>query len=338
MMQNIQLEDVENILEQIESTKIIEDKIQKCIELKLDTLELAFNNIEILQDNFFEISYLKKLVLKNMQINSLNILNPMCNNNLQLICLEICDNNISILDCNILPNTLQKFNFSNNDTETIIGDFKEGLIELDLSCNKFTDINCLIPVSIEILDLSSNVLLKKLPNLSQNINLKKIDISDTLITNIDILPDSIIHLESCKCHIEVINKLPLNLIVWKSYSGSINKILCDFPINIEELDFYNNNLQQIPEIPISCKNIDLNNNNLLIMPKFSLINQIQIDLRNNNKLLIPNYIKELNIKTILFNENIIKQDYINIFQNRDNSSYYDNNNPHYIVLNKLYTI
>jgi hypothetical protein len=342
MMQNIQLEDVENILEQIESTKIIEDKIQKCIELKLDTLELANINIEILQENFFEISHLKKLILKDMQINSLNILNSMCNKNLQLLCLEICNNNIDILDCNVLPNTLQKFNFSNNNTETIIGDFKEGLIELNLSCNKITNINCLFPVSIEILDLTCNELLKKLPNLSQNINFKKIDISDTLISNIDILPDNICYLESCNCHIEVINKLPSNLIVWKSFNGCISKILCNFPINIEELDLYNNNLQQIPEIPTSCINIDLRNNNLFVMPKFSLTNQIQIDLRNNNKLIIPNNIKELNIDTILFDNNKFDDNYINIFQNiiknRDNSSYYDINNPHYIVLDKIFTI
>lgn len=320
----------------------INKKLEFCQKTQDKTFRLSGKFIKYIPNELREFTWVEDLCIEKTSIITLENLPP----NLKTLTCE--GNNIPILDGSVLPDSLTKFIFVDNDCIDING-LKEGITELSLEGNNLYNLDNKIPNSTVILDLSRNELLKNLPLF--NDNLKGLLINRTSIKNIDKLNDNIQILETCNCNIQTIKKLPKELIVWKSYISCIESIECDFPVNLQELDLFNNSLVKIPKLPDTLKIIDLSNNELKSIPDFPLTIQ-SIELKKNRELNIreieqlkkklPNEVKLLydseeenmaqNIRDLFANNNNIMS------MRQTKSSRYSADNPHYIVITKSYKI
>lgn len=319
---NNQTNDKDNIL-------ILDNKIIKYIPNKL------------IQFTWLELLCIEKTSITNLENIPSNLKTLICRNN-----------NIIKLDGSFLPNTLINLIFINNKCEEIVN-LKEGIIEISLEKNNITQLPN-IPNSVVILNISDNENLEELSQFGNN--LKTLNANDTKITNIDFLNDNIQILETCNCNFSTIKKLPKNLIIWKSCTSTIESIECDFPENLIELNLFNNLLINIPKLPNTLKVINLAENELKHIPLFPLTIQI-INLKNNRELNtqeIEQLKTNLSNNVTLLYDNINDQLTPNMFSLFDKDDYfipnmnnntqtmsiskYSNNNPHYIILNKIYRI
>ena len=219
-----------------------------------------------------------------------------------------------------------------------------------------------MPTTIDECDLSGNKLLGELPNFTDCHKLRVLNISDTAIKSIDSVPDSVVIMDSCKCKLRIVKKLPKSLVTWKSYIAQIETIECEFPDGLKELDLYNNDLIGCPDLPASLVQVDLANNKLLSIPRFPPTAEC-IDLKNNQDLdvkEIEELIEKFPSVKILFNNprrhnkspiNLpfmwtSPHDFIQTFTRRSPSpmhimvteTSYSEENPHYIPHKKTYVI
>ena len=235
------------------------------------------------------------------------------------------NNNLQFFDASILPDCLTILNCFNNNIKEIIG-LKNGIDDLNLSANSFIEINCEIPESVTMLDISGNSKLKYIPKLYNNgENIKIINMSNTSITTIDHLHDNIIKIEACRCNISVINKLPKNLINLKAYISTIEAINCEFPEFIEEVDLYNNSIISCSSFPKTIKYVDLSYNNLTEIPKVHEDAEGKIDIKFNKFLNQSDIIKFISDHPKLEILHDVKQsEPIHTMQTRDISSFMSN--------------
>jgi hypothetical protein len=191
------------------------------------------------------------------------------------------NNNLQFFDASILPDCVKILNCFNNNIREIIG-LKNGINDLNLSANSFIEINCEIPESVTVLDISANSKLEKIPKLyNDGENIITINMSNTSITTIDHLHDNIVKIEACRCNISVINKLPKKLTNLKAYISTIEAINCEFPEFIEEADLYNNSIVACASFPKTIKYVDLSYNNLTTIPIVHIESDGKIDIKFN---------------------------------------------------------
>jgi hypothetical protein len=340
---------------QSDEQKILERKLKKCEEHKLNVLKITGNFIKTIPEDISKFYWLEELYIENTGITAITKKSFPVN----LKSLTVKYNNIKFLDCSIFPQSIIKLIFTNNCTLEIVG-LLEGIVELDISSNRLSEISCLLPKSLTILDISGNTFFAKLPNLHENIT--TLDIGNTGIDNIDDLPDNIKYLTTRKCEqLEIVNKLPENLISWIGYYSKLKKITCEFPKKMINFDMCNNNLKYVPAFPPSIENIDLSRNCLESIPIFPPTAQT-VDLKLNNCL----NIEELKmLKKSLMGISSVKLYFDNMcydesnmemmntlfmsdtsygyqpFRNEKINDYdtgYTSDNPHYIILTKTYKL
>jgi hypothetical protein len=245
---------------------------------------------------------------------------------------------LKLFNCKILPESLEEFIFSNNNTIGIVG-FKEGLKYINLSANDFKIIYSEFPQSLEKLDISKNTNLCQLPKIERCLNLKSIDFSYTQISNMDNLPDSVEELFANNTNMKTISKFPNELLIFNACHANISEIKTNFPNNLKEFDVYFNNIEVLPNFPDSIENIDLSNNNLKLLPFFPETTSL-IDLTNNdfNTEKIKQLKEEYKSTSIIFSEKtkiakipdkIVEQKFIPKFCE---------SNPHFIIHTADYDI
>lgn len=330
-------ESIEQILEN--------NKRTKCTELKL-----YGNDVHNIPDVLKEYYWVDTLILDSTNITV--ITDDLPPNLKKFICKL---SHIPEFDASVLPNSVTSLVYTHNNTTQITG-FKNGLIEIVLSNNFFKKINCKIPSGVVKLILSGNALLSASPELPES--LIEYNINNTGITSIDNLPDEIEILYTCKCNIEIVNKLPKNLKVWKNFVSQTEKINCEFPVSLKSLDLYNNFLSEVPELGPNIVDVDLGDNDLILIPKcYPTIKSI--DLKQNNKLKtsdVEKLKKEIPHATILYDDpnNFATFNCSNYFPYNSNysSSVYqpqinfsrsainkfDKNDPNTVVFKKTYLL
>ena len=329
--------------------------IKRCDTNKDESLEISGKTIISFPKEVLSFSWLVTLNLENTGINTLSELPP------NIVNLIIKHNNIKILDGSVIPSSVKILVFTDNCTTEIVG-LKEGLTEVAISSNKLSNV-CQIPMSVVILDISDNKVLTNIPNLRSHVNLRGLLINNTSICSIDdVLPDTLEHLETCRCMLQTIKYLPKNLITWKSYISCIENIECSFPENLLEIDLFNNSLKTIPELPKKIKTVDLSNNSLTSIPNIPQSIEM-IDLKQNDKLKaedIQKIEKDYPEAKILYDDP--PPDYYTHYGTDDNyesllngfnfsnfslsygnsqmnyTTEYSETNPHYVPLKKTYCI
>jgi hypothetical protein len=222
----------------------------------VETLELYDNDLTNIDDSFLYFKNLKHLSIEK--------------------------NDIKHINCNNFPDTIETLILSNNNTWSV-DNLKNKLLKLDLSKNNLNNSQLVIPESVIELDLSNNRYLMKNPVFMSNNNLNNLDISNTSISNIDELPDSIIILKASNCNIRYINKLPSELMEFTASSSKIFMINCQFPQNLFEIDLEDNMLSNVPNFPNTMHKIDLKNNLLEKLFEFPTTVK-RIDISENPRL------------------------------------------------------
>jgi len=328
--------------------EILEDVMKKCMDNRSKDLKITGKNINEIPNGLSEFDWLETLTIEHSGIHTLNNLPP---NIKELVCQY---NKINILDGSTIPDSVNILTFTHNYTIEVVG-LKEGIIELNLSSNKLKQINCKIPSTVTTLNVSSNSFLNELPQFGDN--LRVFNMAHTLIYDINDINDNVQILDSCNCHINKVNKLPKDLIIWKSYSSNISEIECEFPLNLTELDLFNNCLSEIPDLPDTIKSVDLNKNELQKIPKFPFTAE-SVDLKNNPKLdvkLLEEIEKSMIDGKLSYdmprtefryqnynNYNNFNKIPKNMFRNNFglpiSSENYSESNPHYIPLYKTYCL
>lgn len=261
------------------------DDTNKLDQLLLDnsntrekTLVLCGSYISELPDILLGFDWIEELIIKYTNINKIEYLPP----NLQSLIVE--NNQIEILDGTVIPSSVKNLKFTSNKTRTIIG-LKNGLKDVNLGYNLLSNIDSVIPLSVSELKLNNNGLLKLLPTFEDDgYNLKALDISGTRISDIDDVPYTVQFLSTCETEIREVNKLPLDLLEWKSYKCSkLRKINCEFPNGVIEIDLCGCALSTCPDIPNNVRLLDLSYNVLQSIPKIPPTIE-KVSLQNNEHL------------------------------------------------------
>lgn len=329
-----------SFLEKNNIGKKIEDVIKESIEEKNDTVILEGSGISEIPVEFAYLDWVENLVIKNTSLKTIENLPK------KLLVVTVKGNsNLELFDGNELPNTVLSINAVNNGITNVIN-LKNGMKTVNFSDNSIINFKSIIPRSVEELDLSENIMLSTVPIFEEESQLKSFNVENTRVECIDSLPDGITFLNTCKCEIQEVAKLPKELTVWKSYTGKIEIIKCSFPENIIEIDLFSNNLVTCPDFPISTKKIDLARNDLEKIPIFPMTCQI-IELSGNIKLDsrdISKLSQMMNNTKIVYDFNTSQNEYTNLsWRNQSmrmltRNTEYSNLNPHYIEPQKSYTL
>lgn len=326
---------IDNIWSSIENAINFFEKIE-------DETEKTFKNEEVSDFFFDDQGNQDKFVSLKLENNCLFQLNKNISLFKNLKKLEIKNNRLRIFHCNILPDSLEEFIFSNNNTIGIAG-FKNGLKYINLSGNDFKEIYCNFPKTLEKLDISKNTNFSRLPRIEKLENLKIINLSHTKISNIDALPNCIEELFANNTNLTQILKFPDNLLCFNGCHANLIEITAKFPAKLREFDIYFNNIEFLQDFPDTIENLDLSNNKLKTIPFFPKTTTL-VDLSCN----------PLDIETV----DKLKDEYKNtsiIFSEKKNTSENENttepkivkpkftavfceSNPHFIVHTTKYEV
>lgn len=283
-----------------DDTHKIDEILIENANTKNKTLKLAGSCILSLPELLSSFDWIEKLIITHTNIKIIDYLPP----NLNSLIIE--NNTIEIFDASIVPLSVETIKYKGNKTKTIIG-LQNGLKYIDLSYNLINEINSVIPSSVEDLNLDYNGILKELPIFENDgCNLKTLSLHNTRVSNIDNIPSTIQFLNTSGTELQDVNRLPLDLIEWKSYKcNKLRKINCDLPKGLIELDLCDCSLRNCPDIPINVKRLDLSKNILQTIPEIpptiervdlefnehlteELINELKLKLPNSVNLLTNN--------------------------------------------------
>lgn len=254
----------------------MEEIMEKCLLQRQKDVSIDGEHIKTIPVEFAEFEWIEDMTIESTKINVFDVFPK------ELKSLTLRDNEIELFDASLLPRTLLFLKYNYNDTKDVIG-LHEGISVLDMSSNNFILLKCKIPSSVVHCNFSGNRLLRQVPDIVDFGNLKILNLNDTMVSNIDGIPDSVEQLDTCRCHVEIVKKIPSSLRIWKSFNASIESIECEFPKGLENLDLYGNRLACCPDLPDGIEEVDLGNNNLLSVPKFPRSIRI-LDLKNNSAL------------------------------------------------------
>lgn len=329
--------------------------INRCKENKSTVFEYDFKH-DTLSEKLKELTWLTTLTIKNTMIPNLT----WCPENLKI--LVINNNFMESLNGLVLPIGLEDFNYTSNRTK-VITNLRGNIKHLNVSNNLLLELDCSNLNLLESIDASSNTMMN---NLKLCDGVKSILISRTSFSTIDWIPDSVQVLETNSCvYLHKIDKLPNNLINWKSFCAKINEINCIFPDSVQYLDFYSNCMTKFQKFPKNLKFIDLAGNPLSEIPEFNE-NIEKIDLKGTGLDIkkLKELSDELEKKNCFLNhDGNSKQDDLlddwlgsnnnsngsdiismwNMFRRQSpvnlyNNDAYSESNPNYIILNKVLTI
>ena len=248
--------------------------LEENIRTKNDKIIFEGGNITEIPEIFNDFVWVSELIIKNSNIKKLENL-PY---NLKSITAE--NNSIPEIDGMLIPEGVKILKLIRNKT-LIVKFLKKGIIYLDLSYNDFEKIDCEIPTSVETLKLICCELLEKIPCFEKNNEtIEHIDIFNTNIKNIDSVPDSVKHLDTSKCPIVCVSKLPKSLVTWKSFKSKIREIKCEFPDFLTDVDLSDSHLSSCPKFNSQIKTIDISSNLLTEIPDFPTTVE-SVDIRDN---------------------------------------------------------
>lgn len=271
--------------------KVLDDSLKESEETKGSELKLFMISVKTFPNKVCNFDWIETLELYNNNLTEIDE-SFLYFKNLKYLSIE--KNNIQNIDCSYFSDTIETLILTKNNTWSF-HNLKEGLSSVNFSNNNLNSMQLIIPISVKELDLSNNSYLTKLPIFKSNNNLNNLNISDTSISNIDDIPDSIMILKAYKCNIRYINKFPSNLLAFTAYSSKILTINCDFPQNLFEIDLEDNLLVCVPNFPSTIHKICLKNNMLNKIPKFPSTAKI-INISENPRLNISDINKEVNDK------------------------------------------
>jgi E3 ubiquitin-protein ligase SspH2 len=232
---------------------------------KCESSEIIINliNLEVLPDIIRKMTFIKKLVIENIGLQSLMNLPK------DLEYLYIIKNKIDckelkrikemekLLELNLMYNILEE---TINLSELNLNN----LIELNLSFNNIKEIKDL-PNQLKKINIS-NTNISNLPNnINKLINLEVLNISKTQISEIDELPDNIIKLQCEECWIININKLPKELKYLYACNNQIERI-AEFTNKIIYIDISCNLIFDLPKLPNKIEYCDISYNRILELP------------------------------------------------------------------------
>jgi Leucine-rich repeat (LRR) protein len=254
----------------INSNNDYKHKINKCLLLKQQIIDLSNINYLLFINELVDMNWLTELILKKCDIDCLTILPP------KLKKLNVSHNMIN--EITYLPETLKELNISNNNM--LVLDNLPQLNILNISHNALMSFN--LPLSLVELDISHNNLSDEI-NLSSLVNLINLNISNNNLTVLTNLPPSLKLLNASKNKITYINIS--NLIKLDELNISLNEIeiLDNLPINLKSLDASCNKITTCNDIKnlVLLKDVDLCKNQLSEIPIFH--NQLlTLDISKNN--------------------------------------------------------
>lgn len=295
----------------------LDDILDENIKTKDKKLTLYGQHINKIPEMLKEFEWIEELIIKNTTIQSLENLPQ------KIITLTVEGNNIPVLDGNFIPESVRYLKFTKNNTSNVF-DIRNGIIDIDLSYNCFSEIGCVLPTTLESLRLLYCEQLEKLPIFGNDgENLKYIDISVTNIKNIDNLPSGVTNLHSYNCPIITVSRLPKELVIWKTYKSKIKNICCEFPRNLSEFDIADSYLNECPDFNDAIKIIDLSSNMLKQVPKFP--NTVEtIDVRDNHFISKTDLLeieKSLPVNVAFFSGNTSYSPIVNTHCNQGNQRY-----------------
>jgi len=332
----------------------LEEKYRKTIDANMESKsdELIISNCKIdkLSDVVATMIWVTKLTIRSSELKSIENLPP------NLVELVVVNNDIPHLDGSMLPATLQLLLWAGNSTKTVV-DLREGITELIIKDNLITEL-CTVPSTVKKLFLTDNSDLELLPHISEGC--EKIDLNCSGITNIDRLPDSCTELNTCRCKIPIVNKLPASLKIWKAFISEIAAITCEWPLGLIEADLFKNDLSYVPDFPPFTETVDLEHNNLKTIPKFPPT-VLNFNIRNNHLLSISDAFREEYSRSpnVLFDEPARRFSTSHFmfnpgsgsdmmwrfagngpmqFAKRDKTLSNNKENPHYIPLTRVFTV
>jgi len=308
-----------NLNEQHEIDEIIEI-YKNTYEKSGEFLNISFRG-NLLPISLSSLIYLTELKIINCVLDEITYTPP----NLEKLTCNNCK--LKIVSCKDITTKIKYINFSNNEIE-LITDFEhlKLLKYLNLDNNHLTYINDL-PESMEVISLKNN-LLTTTDFLMHDI--RELYISNNRLEDIEYLLDSIEVLDISKNNIGILVTMPLKLRILIAFNCKINKIMCNFPSNLEKIDLYNNILSDVPEFNNNMKWADLSSNDLRKLPE-NIINLDYLDVSSNpNLAILPN---NQNWKDFMQNMHIGKQFMMDLQSDdieNDNIKNYQNNDDIYI--------
>lgn len=336
------------------SDDFLKKKLRTSLEEKGEKFIMSMIKINEIPEVLKEYTWIKHLYVDSCNLTFLSNLPE----NLEL--LECSNNDINFLDGSVFPKTLKTLTFTNNNTQLMIS-LPDGLKHLNISGNKFVEFDGnLLPLSLETLNLSECCNITKLINMKHT-TIKTLLINDTKIDINNDLPNYLIKLETSRCRLDEIDWLPSELLSWVSCGSGITKINCPFPARIIHVDLFNNFLKEIPELPDTIRTLDISNNLMIKLPNIPIFME-SIDLTNNRCLVVPDeYLRHVGNVKILCDERIDKysnvlnqsnfgnmSNFFSTFFNKPNpidnwkesdpNMRFNENNPHYIILTKKFTV
>jgi hypothetical protein len=242
-----------------DNTDIISQLIDIYKENKNNTcefteMEFSYQKIPI---KIVQLDSLTELIISKTNLDKIDFLPP----NIEK--LTVSKSQLLYVDCKEFPQSLNYINFTSNKLQILIN-INENVKTLILEDNNLSDV--VFPQSMDKLSLRDNKF-ESISCIKNMTYLRELDLANNNISDIDYLLDSIEILNISKNCMTEINKLPLSLKEIAAYNNKIYKITCEFPKNLEKIDFYNNNFQIFPDLIESIKWVDLSYNELKKFPK-----------------------------------------------------------------------
>ena len=310
----------------------IVDPMQKTALLRKTILHFNGYDISKYMNEIGTFYWLKELTLINCSIDNIDALPPslekliVSNNNIDHIIflpdtLKILDISKNCLtELNNLPSSLISINASYNKiTNVAINDLYE-LKELDVSKNEIEILDNM-PNNIITLNASDNKIhyinieyMKKLNNLNleknnlvdipfmhSDVQITKLNIAKNIISQISLLPNSLIELDLAGNELTEIKYLPNNLVKLVAYMNQIEKINI-LPSSLTYIDLSHNNLKEFNNYPPNLIFLDVSFNNIKTMNPnvpFS-VDTLDISMNEITNILL---FKKLNIRNIKYDDN-----------------------------------
>ena len=306
------------------------DKIKSwLINLETKDTKLIIDDIEdgIIPEMLKDYEWVTELEIDSQKIREIKNLPKKLKN------LSLFNNLIENIPVNELPESLETVNLSRNRIQTL-QNIPKNVKELDTSHNLIRNCYLLTNINLEELSIESNFL-EFFPLFS--LGLKKIDISQNKLKNLNSIVDSIEELDISLNELTFITKLPYNLKRLNAFSNKIENIIT---VNdkCEYIDFSFNKFTVLPLLPNSIQKADfsgntINSSSILYKENVLFDGNFEINLCNNPLESIPDTIlKDARVKHNKTIKHNLTRSQIDSFENNKLNNYIEINMGKIIIL------
>lgn len=212
----------------IMNNKITEIKVEH-LPPNLEQLDLQKNDIDELKID----KPIKSLKVLNLSYNSIGEFDGSMFPN--LVNLEISNN--ALIEFKDYPPNIEELNIAGNNISEL-GDFPKSLKKILAEAN-----------SLEVLP-------------EMNDGLEHVDFDNNEFVEFPEFPDSVEHIDFNYNNVSTIDHLPEKLKYFSIFNNAVEKINCELPDLIEEIDLSNNSLDDMPTLPPNSKKVDISNNTI----------------------------------------------------------------------------